>query len=233
MRWILCASAAIAICAPASAQVNPANPSFSATADQPLLTHDFGTFRQGTPGTAINFSVFNRPAPSGTTSAMTLSNVKLIGYPALMPLQTGTVTGLPAGSSAGMQLSLNTSEPGLLSVLYTLDFTSDALGGDPKSLAISAYARILRRGDYDSDGDVDNTDLGLWRSNYGTSNSATDGNMDGIVNAADYILWRENYTGSLGGGSGSLSALAVPEPSLAAVAMAALGLLGLIRRRGR
>jgi hypothetical protein len=137
-----------------------------------------------------------------------------------------------------MQLVLTTNQPGNLSVSYVLEFESDALPAEPhKFLAISAYAKVLHLGDYDSDGDVDNADYALWRSTVGTNNSATDGNVNGIVDAADFVLWRDNFTGPLGSGdsvgaaAGLSASQAVPEPSSLAVVAIGLALATLSRRR--
>jgi len=147
-----------------------------------------------------------------------------------MALQTGTITGIPGGASAPLQLVLNTNQPGSLSVSYILEFASDSLPASPhKFMAVNGYATILRHGDYDSDGDVDNTDYALWRSTFGTSNSATDGNKNGVVDNADYVIWRNNFTGPLGSGggagSGSVEVSAIPEPTtlLGAAVLALFG----------
>ena len=238
-RLILCVCGALGVsCTAAFAQVQPANPSFSGTVDQGLLTHDFGTFRQGFRGATYNFAVFNRPAPMGTTSAMSLVNVQSLGYTSSMVLQTGTVNGLAAGGQAPMHLDMNTNLPGNLSVSYILDFKNDALPADPhKLLAITGYVKVLHYGDYDSDGDVDNADYALWRSTLGTNNTATDGNLNGVVDAADYVLWRNNFTGPVGSGdstgAGLSVSLAVPEPTSLAVVAVGLALACLTRGRLR
>jgi hypothetical protein len=222
----------------AFAQVYPANASFAAGSDQGLHIEQFGTFRQNDPGTSRNFAVFNRAAPAGTTSAMTLVGVQSFGFPTEMPLQTGTIAGLAAGGQAPLQLSLITSEPGVLSVSYILEFASDALPSEPnKYLAITGFAIILRHGDYDSDGDVDNTDYALWRSTVGSANASTDGNNNGVVDAADYIMWRNNFTGTVGAGASTAAGVAasqtIPEPSALAVVAIGLAFTGLWFRRPR
>jgi hypothetical protein len=225
---ITCIFSAVGLtCCSTFAQVNPANPSFSATSDEGLYTHTFGTFRQNAPGATNNFAVFNRAAPSGTTSPMSLISVSSLGYDDAIVLQTGAINGVPAGGQAPLQLALNTNQPGSLSVSYILEFASDSLPANPhKFIAINGYATILRHGDYDSDGDVDNTDYALWRSTVGSANTATDGNKNGIVDSADYVMWRNNFTGPIGTGttfaSGLASATAVPEPSALLLGLALL-----------
>jgi len=77
-------------------------------------------------------------------------------------------------------------------------------------------------GDYNGDGMVDAADYSVWRDSLGsTTNLAADGDGNGTVDAGDYDIWKNHFGQSLGGGSGSLSA--VPEPS--AMALALMGLL--------
>ncbi len=234
---MICASASIAtvlfFSRTATAEVEPATPSYSGTMEVGLLTEQFGTFRQGLPGATLNFSVYNLPASMGTTSPMSLVNTSSIGDSMAIALQTGVVNGLPAGSHAPMQLNLITNQIGDLSVSYRLEFASDSLSGaDHKLLAISAYATVLARADYNSDGAVDSLDYSFWRSHFGSNNPDADGNQNGIVDAADYIVWRKDYL-AMGGGSSSAegSALtatfAVPEPASAIFGLLGAGAAGL------
>jgi hypothetical protein len=221
--------------AAARGQVQPANASFASGSDQQIFTHDFGTFRQGAAGTSINFSVFNRFAPIGTTSAMTLVDIQEFGFDTQLPI-SGSISNLAAGGQAQMQLGVLTNQYGSLSVNYILDFQSDQLPASHDFLAITAYAKILPVGDYDSDGDVDNADRSVWRANFGTHNAAADGNLNGTVDGADYVLWRNNFTGPLGAGSGSLSLgeISVPEPATTGVfATLVLACVSTCRRRAK
>jgi hypothetical protein len=59
-------------------------------------------------------------------------------------------------------------------------------------------------GDFDRDGDVDHSDHGFWRANFGaTAGSAlqADANGNGIVDAADYVIWRKILSNSPGSGA--------------------------------
>jgi hypothetical protein len=246
----ICVFALAVNCGGIALAQNPANPSFSGTTDENTLLHIFpGTYRVGGPGATLNFSVFNFPAPSGSTSRMSFDGFTAIGEEDAienMQLNTGSLVNLPAGSSSPMSLTLATINPsppgGQSSVLFTLRFKSVDLPGQPNTteLAIAAYATVLRRGDYDSDGDVDNTDYGIWRSTVGTTgtNLAADGNQNNVIDAADYAIWRNDFTGPFGAGGGdesvrSIAAFAAPEPSSAAmlVLAGALAAHGRVRKR--
>jgi hypothetical protein len=200
----------------------PANPSFSTTSGDIIKDHDFGVYKLGAPGITFNFDVYNLPAASGTTSKMTLQDATPFGDSTAMSLQ-GTINGLSPSAHAPLQLVLTTNQRGRLAVSYTLNFTSDSVPTAPLGhLAVAGHAIVSPPGDYDSDGDVDSTDYGIWRSHYGSTFAAADGNENGTVDAADYIIWVKNFSGPLGAGSADLSAsTSVPEP-----AAAILGLLG-------
>lgn len=209
------------------AQTQPANPSFSSTADvnvlNPPLTQ-FGTFRQDNAGTTLNLSVFNLPATTGTTSPMSLAHYPPLsnGDSAAISLQTANIVGLqPVASgtpSAPMQLVVSTSQAGNFQVSYQLEFASDSLPAAlHQSIVIAAYATVLRHGDFNADGKVDSGDYVIWRKTNGqsvTPFTRADDNGDGIVNTMDYSAWRAAYSGPLGTGSSEfLSSGQIPEPS--------------------
>ena len=75
--------------------------------------------------------------------------------------------------------------------------------------------------DFDRDGDVDGADLAVWKSAYGLNNYA-DANSDGISDGADFLVWQRQY----GSGSAVMAtsmAMAIPEPSTAALLLIAAG----------
>lgn len=151
-----------------------------------------------------------------------------------MPPQTGIIAGVAAGSQASLQLNSNTSQPGSLAVTYILEFASDSLAAAQHSfLAINGSVIVLRHGDYDSDGDVDNVDYSFWRATVGSNFAGTDGNQNGVVDSADYVIRRNNYTGLLGSGEAIQldSSALVPEPASATVLAIGLLLASGLRRR--
>ena len=95
------------------------------------------------------------------------------------------------------------------------------------------FDSVSPAGDYDADGDVDNNDYAVWRSEFGQTaspaGSGADGNINGIVDAADYVIWRRNHTGA-----GAQTGLPqVPEPCRLALACMALMSISLAARSRR
>ena len=78
--------------------------------------------------------------------------------------------------------------------------------------------------DFDTDGDVDNADLAIWQTNFGSS-ALADANGDGRSDGLDFLVWQDQFTGDL-----STTIALVPEPSSAILML--LGLVaGYVRRR--
>jgi len=234
-------------CVSMQAADQPATPSFSSTSPavtqlSPPLTQ-FGTFRQGNPGATLNFAVYNLPASSGTTSPMSFAHYPPIslGDTTSISLQTADVHGLqPVGTggtpNAPMQLILSTSVAKDLLVSYTLEFSSDTLDNAHKSLAISAYATVLRHGDYNADGNVDAADYVVWRKTRGQSVSPkyshADDDGDGLVTDTDYTAWRSAFSVPSGSGSSALSGpTVVPEPTTATLGLFGAAFIALFGRR--
>ncbi len=92
-----------------------------------------------------------------------------------------------------------------ISVGGRFEAVSAGYGYDPEAGAWQALQSPLTPaptgapGDYNHDGQVDQTDYQAWRGIYGqwslTTYLAADGNLDGVVDAADYTVWREHLTG--------------------------------------
>jgi hypothetical protein len=82
--------------------------------------------------------------------------------------------------------------------------------------------------DFDDDGDVDLTDLKIWRNNFDL-NQLGDANGDNISNGADFLLWQRQ----LGSKPTAVAAAgAVPEPATGLMAvLVAAGMLAASRKR--
>ena len=89
------------------------------------------------------------------------------------------------------------------------------------------YAFTL--GDFNKDGAVDVSDLGILATNYGTTSGMTwgdgDANDDGAVDAIDLDILATNY------GMGTAASGAVPEPAALSLILGAILTLGFFRRR--
>jgi Dockerin type I domain len=225
----------------------PTNASFSSSSDVGALVPPltlFGTFRQGNPGATLNFNVYNL----GTASTISFAHPPTgFGDTSAISLQTANVTGLQTVGGGGtpnapMQLIVSTSQvSNLLQVSYLLEFSSDSLpNAAHDSLAITAYATVLRHGDYNADGKVDSADYVVWRKTRGQTvtpaYSHADDNGDGRVTDADYNAWRSAFTGTSGSGSSTPggSALSgptlVPEPTTAILGLVGAAFVALLAR---
>jgi hypothetical protein len=78
-------------------------------------------------------------------------------------------------------------------------------------------------GDYNNNGTVDAADYVMWRNSMGQPITLPNDPTPGTVDNTDYTLWRSNF--GKNAGSGSASASAVPEPSVAALCLGTLLLL--------
>ena len=87
---------------------------------------------------------------------------------------------------------------------------------------------IFDPADFDTDGDVDDADLAIWRASFG-SGPLGDADNDGDSDGVDFLAWQRHYTGS----QGTVSTSAVPEPSTGLLCLAASGMVSLLcRSRG-
>jgi len=95
------------------------------------------------------------------------------------------------------------------------------------NLTWSTYASTP--GDFNLDGAVDVSDLGILATHYGTATDATlsmgDANGDGAVDVSDLGILATNY------GAGTAATSAVPEPAGLTLLMGAIAVLCLFRRR--
>jgi uncharacterized protein (TIGR03382 family) len=91
-----------------------------------------------------------------------------------------------------------------------------------------------RLGDFDLDRDVDAADLTILKAGFGTATSyvAGDADLDGDVDGRDFLVWQRNVGGpNPAAGAAGAAVNAVPEPAAAVLALAALALAPLRRRR--
>ncbi|MBX3432073.1 MAG: hypothetical protein KF847_01870 [Pirellulales bacterium] len=117
------------------------------------------------------------------------------------------------------------AEPTLLATAATntafrgIDFVPSSGGGGEFAAA-----------DFNENGAVDGTDLGIWSSGYGLTGapkSSGDATGEGDVDGRDFLVWQRQYTGT------PVAAAAVPEPASVGLSLVVLGGLALAARRGR
>ena len=141
---------------------------------------------------------------------------------------TLTTTGRSAGDATGTSVGIS-EDVVILGGPYfdsgTTDVGAAHIYGTPTTT-------VPWPGDFDEDGDVDVSDLGILATNYGTTSGATwgmgDATGDGAVDVSDLGILATEYGH---GTSFSTASSAVPEPG-AIVLLVALGMsLAVIRRR--
>jgi glucose/arabinose dehydrogenase len=111
--------------------------------------------------------------------------------------------------------------PDMGSPQFPVSFGEDALGNLYIAYLISGDVyRIDTRvpGDYNGDGEIDQTDNEVWRATFGTTSQggtlpSADGNVNGIVDAADYVLWRKSVGTPMGGSAAAQAGNMIPEPA--------------------
>jgi hypothetical protein len=88
-------------------------------------------------------------------------------------------------------------------------------------------AEVALLGDFDSNGAVNDVDLGIWQTNYGTGTTLATGDADGDGDADgnDFLVWQANITAP--------PVAAIPEPATIAMLTVAATGLGLRGRRAR
>ena len=86
--------------------------------------------------------------------------------------------------------------------------------------------------DFDDDGDVDSTDLAIWKGAYDL-NQLGDADGDNDSDGADFILWQQQFGSAPAVALAQPAAAAVPEPSTAILSLTALVGAGWQRTRNR
>jgi glucose/arabinose dehydrogenase len=132
--------------------------------------------------------------------------------------------------------------PDMGNVANPASFGEDAVGnlyvvsfGNGNIFRITTNELLL--GDYNADGDVDNEDYVVWKTNFGVTSGAglaADGNGDNAINAADYTVWRDHLGDSVQLLGTSIGGSAVPEPAAVTILFNLTVLLSLcVRSRGK
>jgi hypothetical protein len=93
-------------------------------------------------------------------------------------------------------------------------------------------------GDVNTDGEVDEEDLGLWRAGFRTANAVRrqgDADGDHNVDGEDFLAWQRNVGANLSASPRPSTALAAPEPSSDALLVMAgvISVTGRFRLRNR
>jgi hypothetical protein len=224
--------------------------SFASATTTTSLTIDFGTLiRGGAPGSSL-FTLFNRPAASGTawTAKLDLDGVTTTAPVGVFSTTLAPLANLASGSSRGYTASMASGTAGAFSGTYTLALSDEDLpGAGLQQLSLSVRGSVIApaAGDTNFDAFVDVIDTGnlLAAGRYDTEVLATwsegDFNADRVVDILDITdllaadLYDKGDYRPLGAALGPLgSVAAVPEPStsvLVSAALAVVALLGLRR----
>jgi hypothetical protein len=105
-------------------------------------------------------------------------------------------------------------------------FTTAIVGGD---IILNYSIGGLTPGDFNSDGQVNGVDFGIWQNSFPTTAGGTqatgDADGDGDIDGADFIIWQTHYP------TPANPTTAVPEPSSLMLALASVASVILVRRR--
>jgi hypothetical protein len=182
---------------------------------------------------ATDTGINSTATTSGAVFQFTLQSVESYSF-AVLPLAGGT----PLYSRSGALASAGLGRIDTLEIDLFGNGSGNGLtgaSGQPTGQREFFFNNLsVRRpfapGDYNRDGIVDAGDYCVWRDTLGsTASLVADGNGDGTVNQADYTVWIAHFGQS--GGSGSLTATAVPEPATLVMLLAG-GWGILVRRHG-
>ena len=223
--------------------------SFASAATTTSLTIDFGTLiRGGAPGSS-SFTLFNRPAASGTawTAKLDLDGVSSTAPAGVFSTTLAPLANLASGSSRGYAASMGSGTAGTFSGTYTLALSDEDLPGaafQQLSLAVRGSVIPPAAGDTNFDAFIDLIDAGnvLAARRYDTGELATwsegDFNADRLVDILDISdllgadLYDQGDYRPLVAGLGHLGAVAaVPEPSTSVLVSAALAVVALLGSR--
>ena len=223
--------------------------SFASAATTTSLTIDFGTLiRGGAPGSS-SFTLFNRPAASGTawTAKLDLDGVSSTAPAGVFSTTLAPLANLASGSSRGYAASMASGTAGTFSGTYTLALSDEDLPGaafQQLSLAVRGSVIPPAAGDTNFDAFIDLIDAGnvLAAMRYDTGELATwsegDFNADRLVDILDISdllgadLYDQGDYRPLVAGLGHLGAVAaVPEPSTSVIVSAVLAVVAVLGSR--
>jgi hypothetical protein len=143
--------------------------------------------------------------------------------------------GVPFVPSLGQTFNIITGN----TVTGTFDYAD--VSGMPAGLAfhinylanavqLQVVNKPLFSADFDDDGDVDPTDLAIWKGAFNL-NQLGDADGDNDSDGADFLLWQQQFGSAPAVAVAQPTAAAVPEPSTAALLLAAMALAGCRRSR--
>jgi hypothetical protein len=117
------------------------------------------------------------------------------------------------------------------SIAITVNPALFVFGSAPNTAGFNVTQLTTLLGDYNGNHIVDAADYTVWRDERDKTGPglAADGNSDGVVNLQDYSIWHDNFPPPSGSGIGS--AIAIPEPSTAALLVIGCVVALVTRRR--
>lgn len=153
-----------------------------------------------------------------------ISNGDWVSRQQITGILIATLERLRSGQSVGLAMGTILGEQNNFSIHASETFRGDT---DAPTLYFDFTTdQVFDPADFNTDGFVDGTDLGIWETAFGTdANGDADG--DGDSDGADMLIWQRNFTGP----AALAVASAVPEPATVwLIGVAGLALLGIQRR---
>jgi len=118
----------------------PSNASFDSSADEDIITIDFGSLFVGASSSPRFFDLWNLLSTGPTAD---LSLVNFAGDPGVFTTNLAPFSALTAGSSRSFSASIDTSQPGEYSAILEL-FVRDATGNPQSPLRIALTGQVLQ-----------------------------------------------------------------------------------------
>jgi hypothetical protein len=195
--------------------------------------------------TASGFTLTKDPSQPGSYLLTVAGKSPTTG----MLLLDAGANGDAASSDNAIAYETSQTDPSLAANVFrilTIDSVTSAekVGGTPAALEDSSFVFAyfdfanpptvapgnFLSADFDEDGDVDGTDLGTIKTNFGAGNAGGDTDGDGDTDGADFLTWQRQ----LGTTPPTVAAAgAVPEPTAIALVLTAGAALAVARRRSK